>query len=94
MRKSKKATSTAEECGYEILPHPPYSPDLAPSDYFLFPNLKSYMKGKRFDSDEDVIDEVESYFERQIPSFYSEGLLKVIHRWHKCVNLHGDYVEQ
>jgi hypothetical protein len=39
----------------EILPHPPYSPDLAPSDFFLFPNLKKQLKGIHFDSDEEVI---------------------------------------
>ena len=31
---------------YEILPHPPYSPDLAPSDYFLFSNTKTWLGGK------------------------------------------------
>ena len=28
------------ECGFEVMRHPPYSPDLAPSDYHLFPNLE------------------------------------------------------
>ncbi|UYV71585.1 hypothetical protein LAZ67_8003773 [Cordylochernes scorpioides] len=40
--------------GFEVLEHPAYSPDLAPSDYFLFGLLKKELKGKRFDSDEDV----------------------------------------
>ena len=38
------------ELSYELLPHPPYSPDLSPCDYFLFPNLKKWLGGKRFDS--------------------------------------------
>jgi len=38
------ATSTAAECGYELLPHPPYSPDLAPSDFYLFPLLKEHLR--------------------------------------------------
>ena len=33
----------------EVLPHPPYSPDLAPCDFFLFPRIKKELKGKRFD---------------------------------------------
>jgi histone-lysine N-methyltransferase SETMAR len=33
---------------YELLRHPPYSPDLAPSDYFLFPVLKDYLKGRHY----------------------------------------------
>jgi len=36
------------------LPHPPYSPDLAPCDLFLFPQLKKTMKGCRFDDNEEV----------------------------------------
>jgi hypothetical protein len=31
-----------------IVPHPPYSPDLAPCDFFLFPRLKSTLKGNQF----------------------------------------------
>ena len=38
---SQLATDEATRCGYEILPHPPYSPDLAPSDFFLFPEMKN-----------------------------------------------------
>ena len=33
---------------WELLPFPPYSPDLAPSDFFLFPKLKEHLKGVRF----------------------------------------------
>ena len=33
-----------------VIPHPPYSPDLAPCDFFLFPKLKLQMKGRRFDT--------------------------------------------
>ena len=36
----KIAMDAVEQYGYELIPHPAYSPDLAPSDYFLFPNLK------------------------------------------------------
>ena len=35
----KIAMDAVERNGYELIPHPAYSPDLAPSDYFLFPNM-------------------------------------------------------
>ena len=35
-------------------PHTPYSPDLAPCDFWLFPKVKMTMKGKRFESIQDV----------------------------------------
>ncbi len=37
-----------------IVPHPPYSPDLAPSDYFLFPRLKAELRGHRFRTLDDM----------------------------------------
>jgi len=39
---------------YELLEHSPYSSDLAPSDFHLFPNLKKFVTGKRFGSNEEV----------------------------------------
>jgi len=39
---------------FSVLPHPPYSPDLAPSDFYLFPELKEHLKGQRFSCDEEV----------------------------------------
>ena len=44
-----------ERNGYELIPHPAYSPDLAPSDFFLFPNLKKDIRGLHFRSDEEAI---------------------------------------
>ena len=37
-----------------VCPHPPYSPDLAPCDFWLFPRVKMTMKGKRFESIQDI----------------------------------------
>jgi transposase len=37
-----------------VLPQPPYSPDLAPSDFFLFPKLKYTLKGQRFQTIQEI----------------------------------------
>jgi hypothetical protein len=37
-----------------VIPHPPYSPDFAPCDFFLFPKMKLNLKGRRFDNIEEV----------------------------------------
>ena len=50
-------------CDYDVPQDPPYSSDLAPSDYWLFGNLKKMLQGKRFGSNEEVISETETYFE-------------------------------
>ena len=82
------------ELRFEILPHPAYSPDLAPSDFHLFPNLKSFLAGKRFRSNEEVIDAVDGYFEDLEESHFQAGIEKLEKRWTKCIELRGDYVEK
>ena len=47
---------------YELLPHPPYSPDLALCDFFLFPNLKKSLARQKFESSVKVIAATEAYF--------------------------------
>jgi len=50
--------------GFELLHHSPYSPDLAPSDYYLFPKLKEFKKGSKFADDEDVISMANGWLEK------------------------------
>jgi [histone H3]-lysine36 N-dimethyltransferase SETMAR len=58
-----KTSAKWHELGYELLPHPPYSPDLALSHFFLFAYLKRMLAGKNFSTNEEVIAETEAYFE-------------------------------
>jgi transposase len=51
--------------GWEILPRPPYSPDLAPLDYHLFPKMKKHLRGQRFHFIEDVQNEVKKWLRAQ-----------------------------
>ena len=55
----KVAMDAVERNGYELIPHPAFSPDLAPSDFFLFPNLNKDIRGLHFRSDEEVVTAVE-----------------------------------
>ena len=88
------ATAKLFDLLYEILPHPPYSPDLAPSDYFLFPNMKTSLGGKRFLSNEEIIAAKNEYFEGFDKSYFLEGIKKLQYRYNKCIQLKGDYVEK
>lgn len=91
---SAVAMAKLVELRYELLSHPPYSPDLAPSDYFLFPNLKKSLAGKRFGSNEEVIAATEAYFAALEKIYFLDGLKKLEHRWAKCIDREGDYVEK
>ena len=57
---SKVAMTAATECGFQILPHPPYSPDVAPSDFYLFPKLKSH-RGTHYRGNEGVVEAVREH---------------------------------
>ena len=69
------------ELHFELLPHPLYSPDLAPSDYYLFADLKSVLQGKIFGSNKEVIAKTEAYFEAKIKSLYKKGIEMLEKRW-------------
>ena len=62
------------ELHFELHLHPPCSPDLIPSDYWLFADLKRIFQGKRFGSNEEVILETEAYFEAKDKLFYKKDI--------------------
>ncbi|XP_020282790.1 histone-lysine N-methyltransferase SETMAR-like [Pseudomyrmex gracilis] len=82
------------ELGFELLPHPSYSPDLAPCEFHLFPNLNKWLGGKRFSSNHEVIDAVNVYFEELEKSFYQSGISALEKRWSKCIEARGDYIDK
>ena len=75
--KSKKSMGKVVEWGFELLLHPPYSPDLAPSYFHIFSDIKKILRGKRFRSDEEVIAETKTYFEGHDTSFHKTGIEKL-----------------
>ena len=83
-----------ERNGYELIPHPAYSPALATSDFFLFPNLKKNIRGLHFRSDEEVVTAVEEWVNGKDPDFLSSGLMALEDRWSKCITLEGNYIEK
>ena len=85
---------TVEQNGYELIPHPAYSPDLAPSDFFLFPNLKKDIHGCHFRSEEEVVTAVEERVHGKDPDCFSSGLMALEHHWAKCITLEGNYIEK
>ena len=75
------------------MPHPAYSPDHAPSDFFLFPNLKKDIHGCHFRSDEEVMTAVGEWVNGKDPDFFISGLMALERRWSKCITLEGNYIE-
>ncbi|GFO42756.1 histidine ammonia-lyase [Plakobranchus ocellatus] len=80
--------------GWEILPHPAHSPDLAPSDFHLFGLLKRHLGGMAFETEDDLISELRNWFDNLDVDFFRVGINSLLSRWQKCIDLHGDYVEK
>ena len=68
-----QALATQKKLAYlcfQCLDHPPYSPDLVPSDYHLFPALKKQLKGRHVSSDAEVIAAAETRLDGKILTFF------------------------
>jgi histone-lysine N-methyltransferase SETMAR len=83
-----------QEFGWEDFEHPAYSPDLAPSDFHLFPKLKEFLGGRRFKSYEKVKDAAKEWLNGLAAEVYDEDIQKLVTRYDKCLNVGGDYVEK
>ncbi|KFD52867.1 hypothetical protein M514_06177 [Trichuris suis] len=71
---SRTVRTVLREFRWEFIPHPPYSPDVAPSDFFLFRKLKKHLKGTLFESMDDAKRAVSAWCNAQPPRFYKERL--------------------
>lgn len=83
------AQMKAHSCGYEILPHTHYSPDLAPSNFYRFPTMTSYLKGEHFSDDYELIYEVKAWLQTHLTNFYQRSLHRGTRWWEKCVSIGG-----
>ena len=75
--------------GWEVLPHPPYRPDLAPSDYHLFRSMQNALSGIQFDSLEEVKNWVDSFLARKPAQFYRDRIHKLPELWRKAIASDG-----
>jgi hypothetical protein len=64
-----------------VLPHPPYWPDLAPSDFFLFPRIKFKLKGRRFDAVEDIKAKTQTVLNILTKKHFHDAFQKWQKRW-------------
>ncbi|GFO44482.1 hypothetical protein PoB_007098700 [Plakobranchus ocellatus] len=80
--------------GWEILPHPAHSPDLAPSDFHLFGPLRRHLGGMAFETEDDLISGLRNWFDNLDVDSFRVGINSLLSRWQKCIDLHEDYVEK
>ena len=83
-----------EEQGLQVFPHPPYSPDIAPCDFWLFPTLKERLAGREFYRVQDLAKAVFSEL-RSIPKedYAAAAMEKWIAWLRTCIKRSGEYYE-
>ncbi|CAK1553447.1 unnamed protein product [Leptosia nina] len=79
-----------KELGWEVLPHPPYSPDVAPSDFHLFRALQHFLSGKTFANLDDIQNAISRYFAEKPINFYRSGIENLLTRWQKVIDNDGE----
>ena len=77
------------ELGWEVLMNPPYSLDLAPSDYHLFRSLKNSLNGVKLASKEACENHLVQFFVQKSQKFYSDGIMIVPAKWIKVIDQNG-----
>ncbi len=89
---AKVTRQTLEKFRWEVVPHAPYSPDLAPTDYHLFRSLQNHLRGKKFDNQEQLKNFLETFFKSKLEEFYFNGIMDLPRRWVQVVDNNGAYV--
>ncbi|GFV49148.1 histone-lysine N-methyltransferase SETMAR [Trichonephila clavipes] len=77
---------------WDTMPHPPYSPDLAPSDYYLFRSLQNFLDSKTFTSNEEVKNDLDQFFASKDQKCYERGIMLLPERWQKVLDQNGQYI--
>ena len=75
--------------GIKIVPHPPYSPDLAPCDFWLFPNLR----GSRYETIEEMKEAVTKVIDTLTQEDLNGSFQNLLERYNKCIAAREDYLE-
>lgn len=81
------------ELSVEVLPHPPYSPDLSPTDYHFFKHFDNFLTGRTFANHDQAKTAFEEFIESREPSFYADGINRLVLRWQKCIASNGAYFD-
>lgn len=89
---AKLTERTIGQLRWEVLPHPPWSPDLAPSDYHLFLSLRNHLSGKHYEDYDELNSDLTVFFESKPTSFYRRGIEVLPARWAEVVENDGDYI--
>jgi hypothetical protein len=77
-----------------LFDRPPYSSDLAPSNYHLFTYLKNWLGSQCFNNNKEQMEGVKTWLSSQAADFFDTGIQKLIPQYDNCFNSGSDYAEK
>ena len=78
--------------GWITIPHPPYSPDLAPTDYHLYRSLSNYLREKKLKDESQIKMDLLNFVNQKTQDFYESGILSLPERWQQVIDSNGAYI--
>ena len=78
--------------GWELLDHPPYSPDVAPTDYHVNRSVSNWMEGEIFDSLDEIVDSIKGWIASKDRKFFARGIDLLPQKWEEIIAASGEYV--
>lgn len=90
---AKQVKETLKILGWEVLPHPPYSPDISPSDFYLFRSMQHSLAGLTFNSYEDIEKWIDQWIATKDRDFFYRGIHSLHERWSKVIVANGKYFD-
>lgn len=90
---SHKTIAKLNELEYEVLQHPPYSPDLSPTDFHFFKHLELLLKGKHHENEDSLKNSISEFINSKDQNFFKTGIYALKSRWEKCIEANGAYFD-
>ena len=87
-------TDYLTKMGIKTVSPPPYSPDLIPSDFWLFPKLKEKLRGCRYETIEEIKEFVTKVTDTLTQEDFHGDFQKLLERYNKCIAAGGDYFKE
>ena len=69
---ARQTVDKLNELGFDVLPHPPYSPDLSPSDYLFHP-MKNELRGKQYNNSQEIVTDIIAWFQTEENGFFRKA---------------------
>lgn len=90
---ARKTLQKISDMNWERLEHPAYSPDLSPSDYYLFRSMEHWLRGKKFTVIEEMRQSLTYFFASKDRGWYHRGIHKLAEQLQKVIESGGEYFE-